>query len=160
MGAREPREEPAAPGEFFLGVRARPWKLLSAQRHPHRGGQQGYSRSSPTFRISHSILVSSMLLRPKGHSCLSSRLLFSSTICKQEGDGSRRAGLRRAGKQPPQLTKPGARGRAKLLSVYSQHIPWTLKPRPSLLPQPLRVLGEQALFVGCHRDLYGENCCC
>lgn len=39
-------------------------------------------RSSPTFRISHSILVSSMLLRPKGHSCLSSRLLFSRTIWK------------------------------------------------------------------------------
>lgn len=41
-------------------------------------------RSSPTFRISHSILVSSMLLRPNGHSCLSSRLLFSKTIWKQE----------------------------------------------------------------------------
>lgn len=37
-------------------------------------------RSSPTFRISQSILVSSMLLRPNGHSCLSSRLLFSRTI--------------------------------------------------------------------------------
>lgn len=41
-------------------------------------------RSSPTFSISHSILVSSMLLRPNGHSCLSSRLLFSKTIWKQE----------------------------------------------------------------------------
>lgn len=43
----------------------------------------GDLRSSPTFRISHSILVSSMLLRPNGHSCLSSRLLFSRTICRQ-----------------------------------------------------------------------------
>lgn len=49
-----------------------------------------YLRSSPTFKISHSILVSSILLRPKGHSCLSSRLLFSSTICKQEKEWVRK----------------------------------------------------------------------
>lgn len=40
-----------------------------------------YSRNSPTWSISHNILVSSMAHRPKGHSCLSSRLLFSRTIC-------------------------------------------------------------------------------
>lgn len=45
-------------------------------------------RSSPTFRISHSILVNSMLLRPNGHSCLSSRLLFSRTIWKTQTLGS------------------------------------------------------------------------
>lgn len=44
-------------------------------------------RSSPTCRISQSILVSSIALRPNGHSCLSSRLLFSSTIYKQTGSG-------------------------------------------------------------------------
>lgn len=48
-------------------------------------------RSSPTCRISHSILVSSMALRPKGHSCLSSRLLFSRTICQDRGRGIREA---------------------------------------------------------------------
>ena len=57
---------------------------------PRPRGKRGYLRSSPTFRVSHSILVSSMLLRPKGHSCLSSRLLFSSTICKQRADRSHR----------------------------------------------------------------------
>lgn len=46
-------------------------------------GNKRYLRSSPTCRISQSILVSSMALRPKGHSCLSSRLLFSRTICKK-----------------------------------------------------------------------------
>lgn len=54
------------------------------------GGKYVYLRSSPTFKISHSILVSSILLRPKGHSCLSSRLLFSSTICKQEREQVRK----------------------------------------------------------------------
>lgn len=138
FGARDPREEPAALGEFFVGVRARPWKLLPAQRHPLAGGQQGYLRSSPTFRISHSILVSSMLLRPKGHSCLSSRLLFSSTICKQEGTGHRGQGCARAEKQPPQLAKPGARGRGRTaLSVYSQQVPWHLNPPISLISHRL-----------------------
>lgn len=42
---------------------------------------QIYLRSSPTCSISHNIRVSSMAQRPKGHSCLSSRLLFSRTIC-------------------------------------------------------------------------------
>lgn len=46
-------------------------------------GHKRYLRSSPTCRISQSILVSSMALRPKGHSCLSSRLLFSRTIYKK-----------------------------------------------------------------------------
>lgn len=45
-----------------------------------------YLRSSPTWSISHSILVSSMAHRPKGHSCLSSRLLFSRTICCERED--------------------------------------------------------------------------
>lgn len=55
-------------------------------------------RSSPTCRISQSILVSSMALRPKGHSCLSSRLLFSKTIWGEEGRvdwGGRQGGLGR-----------------------------------------------------------------
>lgn len=46
-------------------------------------GKKWYLRSSPTCKISQSILVSSMALRPKGHSCLSSRLLFSRTIYKK-----------------------------------------------------------------------------
>lgn len=47
---------------------------------------QIYLRSSPTWSISHNIRVSSMAQRPKGHSCLSSRLLFSRTICHKWDD--------------------------------------------------------------------------
>lgn len=40
-----------------------------------------YLRNSPTWSISHSVRVSSIAQRPNGHSCLSSLLLFSKTIC-------------------------------------------------------------------------------
>ena len=59
-------------------------RLLMTEWLKEEGG--GWDlRSSPTCRISQSILVSSMALRPKGHSCLSSRLLFSKTIWGEEG---------------------------------------------------------------------------
>lgn len=48
-----------------------------------------YLRSSPTWSISHNIRVSSMAQRPNGHSCLSSRLLFSRTIWYQGQDRRR-----------------------------------------------------------------------
>lgn len=47
-----------------------------AGRRTHRGA---HVHGSPTCRISQRIRVSWMLLRAKGHSCLSSRLLFSRT---------------------------------------------------------------------------------
>lgn len=72
---------------FFVHPGAQHWKLSFLQALQPQG-KQVYLRSSPTLKISHSILVSSILLRPKGHSCLSSRLLFSSTICK----GKRKSG--------------------------------------------------------------------
>lgn len=115
-----------------MGVRARPGKLLSAQRHPR--GQQGYLRSSPTLRISHSILVSSMLLRPKGHSCLSSRLLFSSTICKQEGDSHRGQSCAGAEQQPPSSPNQAlGAGPNCPLGIFSAH---TVQPKTHTCPSP------------------------
>lgn len=62
--------------EYWSACKLQPSNLAS-------WGNKWYLRSSPTCRISQSILVSSMALRPKGHSCLSSRLLFSRTIYKK-----------------------------------------------------------------------------
>lgn len=75
-------------------VTSSPPGLLSSERLREERSD-GDSRSSPTCRISQSILVSSMALRPKGHSCLSSRLLFSNTIFEdrgREGQGGQRCG--------------------------------------------------------------------
>lgn len=70
-------------GNSSCRSRHSPGSGVPAKPQAH-AGTRCHLRSSPTFRISHSILVSSILLRPNGHSCLSSRLLFSSTICKRK----------------------------------------------------------------------------
>lgn len=68
-------------GHEHTHTRKTGWELEGGMAKVPWGGSADL-RSSPTCRISHSILVSSMALRPKGHSCLSSRLLFSRTICR------------------------------------------------------------------------------
>lgn len=80
-------------GRLTLHLRVSPGSR--AQGMGVRGA--AHLRSSPTCRISHSILVSSIALRPKGHSCLSSRLLFSRTIYRggegvREGEGRQATG--------------------------------------------------------------------
>lgn len=104
-GPRDARAQLSAPGAEAQPGTPAPHPLPGAL--PPAG--RGYLRSSPTFRMSHSILVSSMLLRPKGHSCLSSRLLFSSTICRGKGNRSRRDVSQREGQRrwPPREGETG-----------------------------------------------------
>lgn len=102
-GPRDARAQLSAPGAEAQPGTPAPHPLPGAL--PPAG--RGYLRSSPTFRMSHSILVSSMLLRPKGHSCLSSRLLFSSTICRGEREQVPEG--RESARRPEAPASPGGR---------------------------------------------------
>uniref|UniRef100_A0A8D0VUH6 F-box domain-containing protein n=1 Tax=Sus scrofa TaxID=9823 RepID=A0A8D0VUH6_PIG len=73
--------EPGAGGQEGLRekVCAAPGPLCPSVPRSWTRCARCYSQGSPTRSSSHSSTVSWMLLRAKGHSCLSSRLLFSST---------------------------------------------------------------------------------
>lgn len=73
------------PCQSLVAPRPQPWQLVPSSCQP-AGSRARRGRSwstdihgSPMCRISQRIRVSWMLLRAKGHSCLSSRLLFSRT---------------------------------------------------------------------------------
>lgn len=75
-----PRLSLVAPRTQRPALAACPQLLPASRQQGREKDKQGtHVHGSPTCRISQRIRVSWMLLRAKGHSCLSSRLLFSRT---------------------------------------------------------------------------------